>query len=144
MAKFAKDTDELFSELKDDSNVQNYLNRNREEFVLPLSKYLENLLVEKNLSKRDVIESSQIQREYAYHIFSGLKKNPSRTKILALARAMCLNLEETQYLLRYVKQSPLYPRNPWDAVIISAIEQNLTVIQTNDLLSRLGEVLLLG
>lgn len=144
MTKFAKDTDELFSELKADTNVQNYLKRNREEFVLPLSTYLENLLAEKKLSKQAVIENSQIQREYAYHIFSGLKKNPSRTKILALARAMELNLAETQYLLRYVKQSLLYPRNPWDAVIISAIEQNLTVIQTNDLLSRLGEVLLLG
>lgn len=144
MPKYDKDTDELFVELREDNDIKNYLRRNHDEFVLPLSEYLENLLAEKNLTKQAVIERSGVQREYAYHIFSGLKKNPSRPKILALAFAMDLNLDETQYLLRYAKQSPLYPRNPWDSIIISAIEQKLTVIQTNELLCRLGETVLLG
>ena len=144
MPKHDKDTDELFVELREDSDIKNYLRRNRDEFILPLSEYLENLLAEKNLTKQAVIEKSGVQREYAYHIFSGLKKNPSRPKILALAFAMNLTLEETQYLLRYAKQSPLYPRNPWDSIIISAIEQKLTVIQTNELLNQLGEKIFLG
>lgn len=144
MPKYNKDTDELFIELREENDIKNYLRRNRDEFVLPLSKYLENLLAQKNLSKQTVIERSGVQREYAYHIFSGLKKNPSRPKVLALAFAMNLTLEETQYLLRYAKQSPLYPRNPWDSIIISAIDQKLTVLQTNELLNRLGETLFLG
>ena len=144
MPHYDKDTDELFTELHEDSNIKNYLRRNRNEFVLPLGEYLESLLAQKNLTKQAVIEKSGVQREYAYHIFSGLKKNPSRPKILALAFAMELNLEETQYLLRYAKQSPLYPRNPWDSVIISAIEQRLTVLQTNELLNQLGETIFLG
>ena len=84
-----------------------------------------------------------MNREYAYHIFSGNRKNPSRPKILALAIAMGLDFDEIQYLLRYAGQSPLYPRNPLDSVIISAVRQNLTVPQTNDLLNQLGETLLL-
>lgn len=144
MPTYAKDTNELFVELHDDNNIKSYLRRNRDEFVLPLSEYLESLLKEKQLIKQVVIDKSCIQREYAYHIFSGLKKNPSRQKILALAFAMDLNLEETQYLLRYAKQSPLYPRNPWDSIIISAIEQKLNVLQTNELLSQLGENIFLG
>lgn len=144
MPKYDKDTNDLFTELHEDSNIKNYLRRNRDEFVLPLGEYLENLLAQKNLTKQAVIEKSGVQREYAYHIFSGLKKNPSRPKILAIAFAMGLNLEETQYLLRYAKQSPLYPRNPWDSIIISAIEQKLTVLQTNELLNQLGETTFLG
>lgn len=144
MLKYDKDTNDLFIELSEDNDVKNYLRRNREEFVRPLSEYLGSLLAQKNLSKQAVIEKSGLQREYAYHIFSGLKKNPSRPKILALAFAMNLTLEETQYLLRYAKQSPLYPRNPWDSVIISAIDQKLSVLQTNELLSQLGETLFLG
>lgn len=144
LLKYAKDTNDLFTELHENSNIKNYLRRNRDEFVLPLGEYLENLLAQKNLTKQAVIEKSGVQREYAYHIFSGLKKNPSRPKILALAFAMELNLEETQYLLRYAKQSPLYPRNPWDSIIISAIEQKLTVLQTNELLNQLGETTFLG
>lgn len=139
MLKYDKSTGELFSELKAGGDVADYLERNSDELTVPLDEYLKNLLAKKNLTKQAVIERSGLNREYAYHIFSGTKKNPSRTKILALAIAMEMNLDETQYFLRYVGQVPLYPRNSWDAVIISAIEQNLTVMQTNDLLHRLGE-----
>jgi transcriptional regulator with XRE-family HTH domain len=144
LPKYDKNTDELFVELREDNDIKNYLQRNRDEFVRPLSEYLENLLAQKHLSKQAVIEKSGVQREYAYHIFSGLKKNPSRPKILALAIAMGLSLKEIQYLLRYARQSPLYPRNPWDSIIISAVEQKLDVVQTNELLSRFGESLLIG
>lgn len=135
----AKSTGELFTELKDDKDLSGYLQRNREEFTLPLSDYLEKLLAAKNLSKKDIIDRAGLNREYVYHIFSGLKKNPSRPKLLALAIAMELNLEEVQYLLRYAGLGLLYPRNQWDAVIISAVNQKLSVDQTNDLLYRLGE-----
>ena len=143
MPTYRKDTDELFFELKEERDLHSYRDRNRTEFLLPLHEYLESLLAEKNLVKREVIEQSGLNREYAYHIFSGNRKNPSRAKILALAIAMGLNFDEVQYLLRYARQSPLYPRNPWDSVIISAVEQKLTVPQTNDLLNQLGETLLL-
>ena len=143
MPTYRKDTDELFFELKDEHDLQGYRDRNREEFLTPLHEYLENLLAAKNLVKRDVIEQSGLNREYAYHIFSGNRKNPSRPKILALAIAMGLDFDEIQYLLRYARQSPLYPRSPWDSVIISAVDRKLTVPQTNDLLNHLGETLLL-
>lgn len=142
MFKFAKSTGELFTELKEDKNLRGYLKQNREEFILPLNEYLEKLLVEKNLTKKEVVEQSGLNREYVYHIFSGLKKNPSRPKILAIAIAMGLNLDEVQYLLRYAGLGVLYPRNQWDAVIISAVEQKLNVAQTNELLYHLGEKIL--
>jgi len=144
LLNYGKSTGELFSELKDESDVKKFLNRNSDELTVPLDEYLENLLAKKNLTKKTVIDRSGLNREYAYHIFSGAKKNPSRPKILALAIALELNLDETQYFLRYARQSPLYPRNSWDAVIISAIEQKLTVLQTNDLLDRLGETTFLA
>ena len=144
MFKFGKSTDELFTELKSEKNPADWRNRNREEFTLPLNEYLKKLLAEKNLERAEVIESSGLNREYAYHIFSGKKNNPSRPKLLALAVAMKLNLEEVQYLLRYAQQGILYPRNQWDAVIISAVEQKLSVTQTNELLHSLGETIFLG
>lgn len=139
MFKMPKSTGDLFTELKEDKNLNGYLRRNQEEFVMPLGEYLEKLLAQKNLTKKEVIERSDLNREYVYHIFSGLKKNPSRPKILAIAMAMELDLEEIQYLLRYAGFGVLYPRNQWDAIIISAVEQKFTVAQTNELLYRLGE-----
>ena len=140
---FAKSTGDLLGELKAKKNIKDYLDRNKDEFVKPFNEYLKDLLDEKKLSKSEVIERSNLNPNYAYQIFSGIKDNPAREKLLAIAIAMELNLDEVQYFLRYAKQGPLYPRNQWDSIIISAIEQKLNVIETNQLLSQLGETLLL-
>ena len=134
--KLKKSTTELFTELKEDKNIKGYLDRNQDEFMVPLHEYLNNLLTEKNLLKKEVVRESGLNREYVYHLFAGTKEN-------AIGVAMGLNLEEMQYLLKYAKLNILYPRNQWDSVIISAIEQKLNVLETNDLLHQLGETLLL-
>lgn len=144
MFKFGKSTGELFTELKQEKNLRDWRTNNSAEFVMSLSEYLEKILADKDLTKQEVIERSGLNREYVYHIFSGIRKNPSRPKVLALAIAMGLNLDEVQYLLRYARHGVLYPRNQWDAVIISAVEQNLSVMQTNELLNSLGETDLLA
>ena len=82
MFKFAKSTGELFTELKEEKNLVNWRNQNREEFTLPLNEYLKKLMAEKHLERAEVIERSGLNREYAYHIFSGERKNPSRPKLL--------------------------------------------------------------
>ena len=98
-----------------------------------MHEYLKNLLDEKHLNKSEIIKQSGLNREYAYHIIEGNRKNPSRPKVLAIGMAMGLNLDEMQYLLKYAKQNPLYPRDPWDSVIIFAIEQRLNVLETRTL-----------
>ena len=139
-----KDTEELFSELKEDEDIRQFLSKNRKEFRLPLREYLEQLLEKKGLRKMDVIQASLLDRAYAYHIFSGAKENPSRRKLLPLALAMHLDLDETQHLLRYAGETMLYPRNPWDSIIISAIQKGLSMKETNTLLSQMGESQMLG
>lgn len=139
-----KDTEELFSELKEDKDIRQFLSKNRKELLLPLHEYLGQLLEEKGLRKMEVVQASLLERTYAYHIFSGLKPNPSRVKLLALALAMHLDLDETQHLLRYARQSMLYPRDPWDSVIISAIQKGLPVKEANILLEQMGETQMLG
>lgn len=139
-----KDTEELFSELKEDGDIKAFLNRNKDELLPPVSEYLRGLMQEKGLRLSDVIKASCLNRNYAYHIFSGEKPNPSRVKLLALALAMKLNLDEMQHLLLCGGHSTLYPRSPWDSVIISAVEQGLSVTDTNLLLEQLGETEILG
>lgn len=135
---YDKDTDELFEELKIQPDVENFLAENFSELTIPLHEYLNKILQKKKLSKSEIVKQLNFDRNHAYHIFAGDKK-PSRQKLLAISRAMNLNLDETQYLLRYAGFAILYPRNAWDAVIISAIQQNLSVRETNYLLEQLGE-----
>lgn len=139
---FNKDTEKLLAEIKSDSDIKNFLAKNQNEFVELLHLYLNRLLQEKNLNKAAVIKNSLINSNYAYHIFSGKKNNPSRDKIISLSIAMKLSFDETQYLLRYSGAGSLYPRNSRDALIISAVEQKLTVSDTNLLLEQFGEQVL--
>ena len=139
-----KDTEELLAEIREDEDMERFLARNRQEFRRPLSEYLGELMEKKGLRRTEVIRSSCLNPNYAYHILSGESTNPSRPKLLALALAMRLSFEEIQYLLRYAGLSPLYPRNPWDAIVISAIHKGLSVWETDNLLDSLGETELLG
>ena len=132
---YTKKEHTLFEELKN-IEIIDYLNFNQNEFLIPLNQYLQLLLEDKGLTKLEVIRQSQLDRHYAYHIFSGKKQNPSRNKILALANAINLNLDETQALLQHSRHCQLCPRSPTDSIIISAIYQRLDVPQTNELLKQ--------
>ena len=136
---YKKDTGELFVELKSERDIKNFLEKNRDELAMSLQDFLEKIRVEKNFEYTDIIKKSGLNRDYIYKIFRGENKNPSRNKILAIGIALGLNLDEMQYLLKHAKLNLLYPRNSWDAIIISAIEQKLNVIATNELLFQLGE-----
>ena len=136
---YQKNTDELFNALKKDSDVEQFLANNPQEFLTPLHVYLKKLLADKKLTKKFLYTELNCQPAHIYHIFDGTKK-PSRQRLVAISRAMNLNLDETQYLLRYGGYGILYPRNPWDAVVISSIEHNLPVAEMNELLRQLGEI----
>ena len=139
-----KDTEELLAEIREDADMERFLADNRKEFRQPLSEYLNRIMEQKQLCRTDVIRDSCLNPNYAYHILSGESTNPSRPKLLALAIALRMNFDEIQYLLRYAGFSPLYPRNPWDAVVISAIHRGLSVWETDNLLDYLGETVMLG
>lgn len=138
-----KNTDELQGELKKAKDVKAFLQENQDELqVKTLPEYLAALLEEKGMTLREAVHASGIERTYAYHIFSG-ERNPQRPKLLAIAFALGLTAEETQYLLRLSGLSPLYVRRPWDSVILHAIEHRQSVMETNALLQSLGETQLL-
>ncbi len=133
-----KSTGELFNELKAEPKVENFISKNKGEFSKPIHEYLSELLRERNLTRHDVAFTMFLDDSYIHHIFSGAK-NASRERLIGIARVFNLNLEQTQYLLRYGGYAILYPRKSWDAVIISAIEHNMTFAEMNDYLKNLGE-----
>jgi transcriptional regulator with XRE-family HTH domain len=134
-----KTTDDLLNELRSTRKLSTFIEKNRRELkTFSLPEYLQHLLIKKGYKKADVIRQSGLDQVYAYHIFSG-DRSPSRNKVLALALAFHLTLEETQYLLQYAHLSKLYVRNPWDSIIIYALQHRLNVLEANELLANLSE-----
>ena len=84
-----------------------------------------------------IAAQSSFERTQARHILSH-DKQFDRNKLIALAIAGKLTLEETDNALKYAKFSTLYAKDEWDDVIIFAINGGLTTMATNELLYDLG------
>lgn len=108
---------------------------------LSLSEYFSSYFRLHDIQESDLIRSSQIQRNYAYQILNGTK-NPGRDKVLALCLAAQMNYEETQRALMLADLGKLYPRRKRDSIIIFALNQKLSVQQTNELLYEENENIL--
>lgn len=135
---YIKETDTLFEELKG-NDLEQFLTKNANEVnQLSCADYLQILMKQKNLKRASVVANCGLEPTYAYHILAG-RKNPSRSKILALALSMQLSLDETQHALQYANEGVLYPRNTWDSIIIYAIEHHFSVMDTDMLLEASGE-----
>lgn len=131
----SEDLQERVLQAKD---IKAFLKDNPAKFSMAgLPEYLAQMLKEKGLSKAEVAKRSNMEVSYVYHIFDGRKK-PQRPKLLALAFAMEFTLLETQRMLRYADRPKLYSHDPWDAVIMHALELQYTLTDVNELLEELS------
>ncbi len=100
--------------------------------------FLYTLMEKYNMTSKDVINSSGIERSYFYHILSG-QKIPGRNIVLRIALCLKATLTETNQLLRLAHQGMLYAKIRRDAAIIFAIEKKYSMQQTNELLIQIQE-----
>ena len=129
-----KTTEELEHELRNATNILDYLERNSQEMMLDsLPTYLNQWLKRKKCSKADVVRGSNLTKAYVYQIFQG-RKHPSRDKVIALAFGFGLDAEETQTLLKQAGYGTLYPRDPRDALLLFSIQQKQDIVTANELL----------
>ena len=92
-SKFQKQTEELLEGLKKANNLENYVLENQDEFMqVDIAEYLENIIREKQLKRSQIVKDSGLDRSYVYHILNGERKNPSRSKLLAICVAHSASL----------------------------------------------------
>ena len=134
-SKFQKQTEELLEGLKKANNLEKYVLENQDEFLqVDIAEYLENIIREKQLKRSQIVKDSGLDRSYVYHILNGERKNPSRSKLLAICVAMKMDIKETQYFLRAAQVPVLYPRNQRDCIILYGLEQGVSVMELNETL----------
>ncbi len=133
-----KDTAKILEELGLCDDFKTFYDENKQYAVRDsLGSMLEKLLTEKGLKKSDVIRRSELSEVYAYQIFSGIRV-PERKKLLCLAVAMGLNIDELQTLLKCAGYSPLYVKLLFDSVVLYGICKKMSVIEINELLYEYG------
>lgn len=134
-----KSTGELLELLKKSKSIEGYIEANTENFQeISLGEYLNNILIQKQLSKSEAIKKSNLNNIYAYKIFSG-ERNPERNKLLCLCFGLNMNFDETQRTLKIAGCGALYPRIRRDSIIIFAINEQADLITCNEMLYELNE-----
>ena len=131
-----KSTEQLMNELKNASDITEFVNQNQDEMLdLSLSEYLRQLLEKYNLEKSDVFRRAKItESNYGYELFRDDSKKASRDKLIQICVGFPLTIEETQEVLRYGKVRTLYPRDERDAYVLFALKNGYDMAQLNDLL----------
>lgn len=135
-----KTTDELLKILQNKENIQDYIDENSDEMLdVNLSEYLKHLLEKYKITKNEAIKNSGLDQIYGYQIFSGVKSNPSRDKLIQLIFGIGLELKDAQRLLRIGRAGELYSRNRRDSIIIFALNKKLDIDKCDDLLFEMNE-----
>lgn len=136
----AKTTTELLKELKRQScSLPDYLSNHKDTFVNEdIKAFWENIIESKNYSKSNIINKADFSYCYFYEVING-RKSPTKDKVVRLALAMKMTIDECQQALKVSGRSALHPKNRRDSILIYAIEQQMTVIQCNNLLVDNGE-----
>ena len=139
-----KKTSELLNTLNSIDNYKNlktYISKDLDVKELTISEYLVNLCNKNNISKSTLIANADIDRTYGYQILNG-SKNPSRNNIIKLCLSLQLTLDETDRALTIAKEGRLYPKVIRDTFLIFAINNKLSVLDTNILLEENGQDIL--
>ena len=101
---------------------------NREAF----HEMLQAQLCRKGMEIKDLLEHSNVSRNYIYNILNGERTKPGRDHVLALCIGSGMNFTETNRALESLKLSPLYPRDERDVRIAVCINQGICdVTQVN-------------
>lgn len=133
-----KDTTKIVEELGLCDSFKTFYDENKDYMVKEdLSALLNSLITKYNLKKSQIIRGAEMSEVYAYQIFSGLRI-PERKKLLCLAIAMGLSLDEIQTLLKCAGYSQLYVKLPFDSIILYGICKKLSVVEINEILYEYG------
>ncbi len=133
-----KDTSKIVEELGLCDDFKTFYNENKDYMVKEnLAQLLNSLIAKNNLKKSQIIREAEMSEVYAYQIFSGLRI-PERKKLLCLAVAMKLSLDEVQALLKSAGYSTLYVKLPFDSIVLYGVCKKLSVVEINELLYEYG------
>lgn len=132
-------TARLMSVLKSPKDIRLILRENATKIATPsLREHLQHLLEMKKMERQDVIRRAELDSNYINQLFSGIKTKPGRDQTLALAFGFELDSDGANRLLRVAGVGALYSKNKRDAVIIHALENGKTIMQTNEVLSSMA------
>lgn len=129
-------TSKLFHTLRGRESGRELLRQTQK--VPTCAQMLLELIKGAGLSAAEWMAAADVSKSYGYQILRG-ERVPGRDILLRTALSLGLSLKETQRLLAIGGCGALYPRVRRDAAVIFALNQKMTLLETEELLSSLPE-----
>lgn len=129
-------TSKLFHRLRGRESGREFLRQAQK--APTCAQMLLQLLKGAGMSAAEWMAAADVSKSYGYQIFRG-ERIPGRDILLRTALSLQLSLSETQRLLAVGGCGALYPRVRRDAAVIFALNQKMTLLETEELLSSLPE-----
>lgn len=134
-------TSKLFRRLRNRESGESLLNQAQAAPIC--ARVLREILEQAGMTASEWIAGADISKSYGYQVLRG-ERIPGRDILLRTALTLQLSLKETQRLLAVGGCGALYPKVRRDAAVIFALNQKMTLLETEDLLSSLPERSLFG
>ena len=103
-----------------------------------LKDYFGMLLKKYKTNARELFENTGYSEDYIRKIKNGGRDNPERDCLLAICVYLRATVEETQVLLRYAGEQPLYARRKRDAIIWYALKKKEGLVALDIHLDKYG------
>lgn len=129
-------TGKLFHRLCGRESGKVFLSQDRKEPTC--AQILQELLEKAGVSATKWMTAADISKSYGYQVLRG-ERIPGRDILLRTALFLKLSLKETQRLLAVGGCGALYPKIRRDAAVIFALNQKMSLLETEDLLVSLPE-----
>lgn len=129
-------TSRLFHRLRGRESGTAVLKQKRTEPAC--AQVLQELLQQAGMSASEWIAAADLSKSYGYQVLRG-ERTPGRDILLRTALSLRLDLKATQRLLAVGGCGALYPKIRRDAAVIFAINQKMTLLETEDLVVSLPE-----
>lgn len=134
--------DDILKSVKSDKDIREYLDKYTNVQYSTFAEYFNSYVIDRKLSLTEIIEKSNISRNYFYNILNG-DRNPGRDKIIALCIGAGMDVKETNRALKIAKEGILYSKDKRDALIIISIHDSInSITELNIILDEAGLPLL--
>ncbi|RGT72844.1 hypothetical protein [Mediterraneibacter massiliensis] len=129
-------TSTLFDKLRSRKSGTSFLKQTQN--TPTCARILRELLENAKMSAPEWIAGTDISKSYGYQILNG-DRIPGRDILLRTSLVLQLSLKETQRLLAVGDCGALYPKIRRDAAVIFALNQKMSLLETEELLASLPE-----
>ena len=129
-------TSKLFASLRNRDSGEAVINHMQD--APTCAQALREMLEQAGVPAPQWIAGADISKSYGYQVLRG-ERTPGRDVLLRTALFLHLSLKQTQRLLALGGCGALYPKVRRDAAVIFALNQNLTLLETEELLASLPE-----